>query len=89
MGFGNTRSQVRILSTRSVKDLFPSLSFVMGKNSVGKMWAKELSGLVEKLDRAYRSGNAQVSDKQFDQLENSLREIDPQNSCFQQKNEVA
>ena len=57
----------------------------MGKNSVGKTWAKELSVLVEKLDVAYRSGNAQVSDKQFDQLENRLREIDPQNSYFQQK----
>ena len=41
--------------------------------------------MVKKLDRAYRSGNAQVSDKQFDQLENRLREIDPQNSYFQQK----
>ena len=57
----------------------------MGNNSVGKTWAKELSVLVEKLDRAYRSGNAQVSDKQFDRLENRLREIDPQNSYFQQK----
>ena len=52
---------------------------------MGKTWAKELSGLVKKLDRAYRSGNAQVPDKQFDQLENRLREIDPQNSYFQQK----
>ena len=34
---------------------------------------------------AYRSGDAQVSDKQFDQLENKLKEIDPQNSYFQQK----
>ena len=57
----------------------------MGKNSVGKTWAKELSVLVKKLDRDYRSGNAQLSDKQFDQLENRLREIDPQNSYFQQK----
>jgi len=57
----------------------------MEKNSVGKTWAKELSGLVKKLDVAYRSGNTQVSDKQFDQLENRLREIDPQNSYFQQK----
>ena len=52
---------------------------------MGKTWAKELSDLVKKLDRAYRSGNAQVSDKQFDQLENRLRKIDPQNSYFQQK----
>ena len=57
----------------------------MENNSVGKTWAKELSGLVKKLDVAYRSGNAQVTDKQFDQLENRLREIDPQNSYFQQK----
>ena len=64
---------------------FPGSPFLMGKNSVGKTWAKELSDLVKKLDRAYRSGNAQVSDKQFDQLENRLREIDPQNSYFQQK----
>ena len=49
------------------------------------MHPKDLSVLVEKLDRSYRSGNAQVSDKQFDQLENRLREIDPQNSYFQQK----
>ena len=47
--------------------------------------AKELSALIKKLDVAYRSGNAQVSDKQFDQLENRLREIDPQNSYFLQK----
>ena len=52
---------------------------------MGKTWAKELSVLVEKLDRAYRSGNAQVCDMQFDQLENRLREIDPQNSYFQKK----
>ncbi len=64
---------------------FPALAFLMGNNSVGKTWAKELSGLVEKLDVAYRSGNAQVTDKQFDQLENRLMEIDPQNSYFQQR----
>ena len=52
---------------------------------MGKTWAKELSVLVEKLDVAYRSGNAQVSDKQFDQLENRLKEIDPQNSYFRRK----
>ena len=57
----------------------------MGKNSVGKTWVKELSVLVKKLDRDYRSGNAQVSDKQFDQLENRLREIDPQNSPSKEK----
>ena len=49
------------------------------------MHPKDLSVLVEKLDRNYRSGNAQVTDKQFAQLENRLREIDPQNSYFQQK----
>ncbi len=64
---------------------FPGSPFLMGKNSVGKTWAKELSALVEKLDLAYRSGNTQVTDKQFDQLENRLRKIDPQNSYFQQK----
>ena len=52
---------------------------------MGKTWAKELSVFVEKLDEAYRSGDAQASDKQFDQLENRLKEIDPQNSYFQQK----
>tara|TARA_B100000965_G_scaffold249940_1_gene209998 strand:- start:121 stop:378 length:258 start_codon:yes stop_codon:yes gene_type:complete len=57
----------------------------MKNNSLGKTWAKKLSGLVRKLDRAYRSGNAQVSDRQFDQLKNRLREIDPQSSYFQQK----
>ena len=45
---------------------------------MGKTWAKELSGLVEKLDTAYRLGNAKVGDKQFDQLKNRLKEIDPQ-----------
>ena len=64
---------------------FPACFFLMENNSVGKTWAKELSGLVEKLDMDYRSGNAQVSDKQFDQLENRLKEIDPQNSYFQKK----
>ena len=49
------------------------------------MYPKDLSIFVEKLDVANRSGNAQVSDKQFEQLENRLREIDPQNSNFQQK----
>ena len=44
-----------------------------------------LAARLETLDAAYRSGNAQVSDKQFDQLENRLKEIDPQNSYFQQK----
>ncbi len=57
----------------------------MGKNCSRKIPAKELSVLIKKLDVAYRSGNAQVSDKQFDQLENRLKEIDPQNSYFQQK----
>ena len=33
--------------------------------------------IAEKLDVAYRSGHAQVSDEQFDQLENRLKEIDP------------
>ena len=57
----------------------------MGNKSSRKIHAKELSALIKKLDRAYRSGNAQVSDKQFDQLENRLKEIDPQNSYFQKK----
>ena len=57
----------------------------MGKNSSRKNPAKELSALIKKLDVAYRSGNAQVSDKQFDQLENRLKEIDPRNSYFQKK----
>ena len=57
----------------------------MGNTAARKSHAKELSDLVKKLDRAYRSGNAEVTDKQFDQLENRLREIDPQNSYFQQK----
>ena len=57
----------------------------MENNSLGKTWAKDLSIYVGKLDLAYRLGNAQVSDKQFDQLENKLKEIDPQNSYFQQK----
>ncbi len=43
------------------------------------MHEKELSALVKKQFSDYRSGNAQVSDKQFDQLENRLRDIDPQN----------
>ena len=63
----------------------PSRCFFNGKISAPKMHPKDLSVLVEKLDRNYRSGNAQVADKQFAQLENRLREIDPQNSYFQQK----
>ena len=43
----------------------PGSPFLMGKNGSRKIHAKELSGLVKKLDMAYRSGNAQVSDKQF------------------------
>ena len=43
------------------------------------------SFLVKKLDRDYRLGNAQVSDKQFDHLENKLRKIDPQNSYLYPK----
>ena len=31
---------------------FPACLFLMGNNSVGKTWAKELSVLVEKLDVA-------------------------------------
>jgi DNA ligase (NAD+) len=57
----------------------------MGNNRARKKHAKELSVLVGNLDVAYRSGNAQVTDKQFDQLENRLREIEPQNSYFQKK----
>ena len=49
------------------------------------MHPKDLLILVEKLNVAYRYGNAQISDKQFDQLENRLKEIDPQNSYFQKK----
>ena len=64
---------------------FPGSPFLMGNRSTRKTHAKELSLLVEKLDMAYRSGDAQVGDKQFDELENRLREIDPQNSYFQQK----
>ena len=77
---GSTRLQVRILSTRSVRDTLPSPGFFIGKNTAPKMHTKDLSILVENPDRNYRSGNAQVSDKQFDQLENRLKEIDPQNS---------
>ena len=44
-----------------------------------------LAARLETLDAAYRSGNARVSDKQFDQLENRLKEIDLQNLYFQQK----
>ena len=54
----------------------------MEKNSVGKTWAKELSVLVEKLDVAYRSGNALVSDQQFDHLLTNLRRVDPDNDIF-------
>ena len=57
----------------------------MGKNISRKNPAKELTALIKKLDVAYRSGNAQVSDKQFDQLENRLKEIDLKNSYFHQK----
>ena len=64
---------------------FPAVAFLMREISSRKNPAKLLSGLVKKLDRAYRLGNAQVGDKQFDQLENSLRVIDPQNSYFRQK----
>ena len=56
---------------------------------MGKTWAKELSVLVEKLDRAYRSGNAQVTDKQFDQLENRLRGYRSPELIFPSENEVA
>jgi len=54
----------------------------MEKNSVGKTWAKELSVLVEKLDVAYRSGNALVSDQQFNHLLTNLRRVDPDNAIF-------
>ena len=59
--------------------------FLMGKIISRKYPASKLSALVEKLDLVYRSGNAQVCNKQFDQFENRLREIDAQNSYFQQK----
>ena len=49
------------------------------------MHPNDLSVLVEKLEMAYRSSNALASYKQFDQLENRLREIDLQNSYFQKK----
>ena len=37
------------------------------------------------LDRDYRLVNAQISDKQFDQLESNLLRIDPNNDYFNQK----
>ena len=46
---------------------------------------KRLSYLIKKLDDAYRLGKAQISDKQFDQLESNLRRIDPKNNYFNQK----
>ena len=76
--FGSTRSQVRILS--------PRLGTQGKDNSkVPKKYPNTLVARLETFDAAYRSGNAKVSDKQFDQLENRLKEIDPQNSYFQQK----
>ena len=68
---------------------FPGGPFLMGNNAARKTHAKELSFLVKKLDVAYRSGNAQVSDKQFDQLENRLREIESSELIFPAENEVA
>ena len=55
------------------------------KSKVPKKCPNALAARLETLDAAYRSGNAQVRDKQFDQLENRLKEIDPQNSYFQKK----
>ena len=49
------------------------------------MNTKTLSNKVNFLDQQYRQGSALVSDRQFDQLENNLRRIDPKNDYFNQK----
>ena len=69
------RSQVRILS--------PRLGFgESGKTRSRKIHASDLASIVKKLDSAYRSGNALVSDQQFDHLLTNLRRVDPDNAIF-------
>ena len=41
------------------------------------MNTKTLSNKVKFLDQQYKQGSALVFDKEFDQLENRLKEIDP------------
>ena len=48
-----------------------------------------LENKIKYLDEQYRSGNALVSDAQFDQLENNLKRIDPKADYFVSKNNLA
>jgi DNA ligase (NAD+) len=42
----------------------------------------ELEKLIEKHKNLYYAGNAEISDEQFDSLENELRKLDPQNTIL-------
>ena len=46
---------------------------------------KEFIIIIKKLDIAYRSGNSQLVEKQFDQLENRLSDIGSKNSFFRRR----
>ena len=48
-----------------------------------------LENKIKYLDEQYRSGNALVSDAQFDQLEANLQRIDPKADYFISKNNLA
>ena len=48
-----------------------------------------LENKIKYLDEQYRSGNALVSDAEFDQLEANLQRIDPKADYFISKNNLA
>ena len=50
---------------------------------------KSLANKVKFLDQKYREGAALVTDQEFDQLENNLRRIAPEDDYFFQANLVS
>jgi len=43
---------------------------------------KSLAKKIEYFDGCYRRGEAKISDGEFDQLENNLRRVAPEDDCF-------
>lgn len=45
---------------------------------------EDLSGFLNKANTAYREGKSLISDREFDELEDQLRKVDPENSVLQE-----
>ena len=85
MGFGAIGRSFESCRPDQLRTAFPGSPFLCLFFVEPNAEPKRSFCFVEKLNREYRSGNAQESDKQFDQLENMIRNIDHQSSYFQQK----